>query len=204
MTHAEDATHARRPRSRRIPIKRRAGATAVLLVLAALAGGCGSNGPGVPNESNTSNQSTGSSNGAYAQVLAYSRCMRSRGIHDFPDPTTSPGGGWAIQTHGGPTSDLDHNNPTYQAADRKCHKLMPAGSQAAAPAAKKLAADVKWASCIVHTASQPSPTPTHRARSTVAESTRTPPHSPQQAKPAGRSTRDLHPYTPNRGAAQPT
>jgi hypothetical protein len=74
--------------------------------------------------------------------------MRSHDIHDFPDPTTSPGGGWAIQTHGGPGSDLDHNNPTYEAANRKCHVLMPAGSQAATVPAKKLAADVKWARCM--------------------------------------------------------
>ena len=144
----DHATPARGPQPGRIPIKRRAAAIAVLLGLTALAAGCGSNGPGVPNASNTSNQSTGSSDGAYAPELAYSRCMRSHGIHDFPDPTTSPGGGWAIQTHRGPGSDLDHNNPTYQAANRKCHPLLPAGSQATTTSTKKLAADVKWARCM--------------------------------------------------------
>jgi len=144
MTSPRDhVTPARWARPGRIPIKRRAAAIAVLLGLAVLAGGCGSNGPGAPSESNTS-----SSNGTYAQALAYSRCMRGHGIHDFPDPTTSPGGGWAIQTHRGPGSDLDHNNPLYQTANRKCQALLPAGSQGPTLPANKLAAEVKWARCM--------------------------------------------------------
>jgi hypothetical protein len=74
--------------------------------------------------------------------------MRSHGIHDFPDPTTSPGGGVAIETHGGPGSDLDHDNPRYQAANRACQMLLPAGSQGTTPSAQHLAAEVKWARCM--------------------------------------------------------
>jgi peptide-methionine (S)-S-oxide reductase len=41
------------------------------------------------------------------QFLAYTRCMRGHGVSDFPDPTTSPGGGVGIQINGGPGSDLN-------------------------------------------------------------------------------------------------
>jgi hypothetical protein len=55
-------------------------AMAAVLGFAVLAAGCGgSNGPG-----------SAGSGSAKAQFLAYSRCMRSHGVSDFPDPTTPP------------------------------------------------------------------------------------------------------------------
>ena len=36
----------------------------------------------------------------YAQILAYSQCMRTHGITDFPDPQTGPGGGVGLQIRG--------------------------------------------------------------------------------------------------------
>jgi hypothetical protein len=140
------APFAQRAWSGPIPIRRLAAAVALLLGVAVLAAGCGSNDPGVPNGSNTS--TTGSTGGDFAKYLAYSRCMRSHGIHDFPDPTTGPGGAVAIQTHGGPGSDLDHNNPRYQAANRSCKALLPAGSLTPTASPQKLATEVKWARCM--------------------------------------------------------
>jgi hypothetical protein len=55
--------------------------------------------------------------------------MRSHGVSDYPDPTTS-GGGASISVHGGPGSDLNRNNPTYKAADQACRSLEPGGVQA--------------------------------------------------------------------------
>jgi hypothetical protein len=74
--------------------------------------------------------------------------MRSHGIHDFPDPTSSPGGGAAISTHGGPGSDLGPTNPSFKAAHQACQSLLPGGSSAPAQSAKKIAAEVKWAACM--------------------------------------------------------
>ena len=54
------------------------------------------------------------------QMLAFSACMRAHGIKDFPDP--SNGG---IQLRGGPGSDLDPNNPTFQRAQQACQKDLP-------------------------------------------------------------------------------
>jgi hypothetical protein len=58
------------------------------------------------------------------QALAFSACMRSHGIHDFPDPNFS-GGGIRITIHGGSGSDLNPNNPRFQAAQKACQGHMP-------------------------------------------------------------------------------
>jgi hypothetical protein len=54
------------------------------------------------------------------QMLAFSVCMRAHGIKDFPDP--SSGG---IRLRGGPGSDLDPTNPTFQRAQQACQKDLP-------------------------------------------------------------------------------
>ncbi len=48
--------------------------------------------------------------------------MRFHGITDFPDPTAS--GDFAIQG-AGPNSDLDRDNPAFQAAEHACHRYGP-------------------------------------------------------------------------------
>ena len=86
-----------------------------LLALAAFAAACGgSNSPGVAGSGSTVSSSR------MAQAVAYARCMRSHGVPDFPDPTPVPGGGIAFQINGGPGSDLNHNNPRFNAADGAC------------------------------------------------------------------------------------
>ena len=110
-----------------------------LIGLAVLAAGCGgSHNPG------------GAVSGAsqMAKDVAYARCMRSHGVSDFPDPTTGPGGGITFQINGRPGSDLDRNNPTFQAADGACRSLLPAGEQAPPLSARKIAVEVKWAHCM--------------------------------------------------------
>ena len=59
-----------------------------------------------------------------AQSLQYSKCMRSHGITDFPDPQSSNGRvGFSITA--GPGSDLNPNNPQFQAAQKACETLLP-------------------------------------------------------------------------------
>jgi hypothetical protein len=50
--------------------------------------------------------------------------------------------------HGGPGSDLNRNNPTYEAANQACRTLQPGGVQAPTVSAQKLAADERWARCM--------------------------------------------------------
>lgn len=59
-----------------------------------------------------------------AQALQYSVCMRSHGITDFPDPQSTNGRvGFSIKA--GPGSDLDPNDPQFQAAQKACQKFLP-------------------------------------------------------------------------------
>jgi hypothetical protein len=54
------------------------------------------------------------------QMLAFSACMRSHGLKDFPDPSS---GGLRIRVQ--PGSDLDPNNPTFRNAQQACQKYLP-------------------------------------------------------------------------------
>jgi hypothetical protein len=154
--HEDRAAHvpqlARGPgRRRSLPLRRTAATIAALLGLAVLAAGCGgSNGPGVPGggsgKSTHHAPGSASSGGVMAQFVAYSRCMRSHGIHDFPDPSSA--GGVGIELHGGPGSDLNRNNPAFKAAEQACRSLQPGAGQAPTPSAQKIAAEVKWARCM--------------------------------------------------------
>jgi hypothetical protein len=72
-----------------------------------------------------SNLSPAQQAAAKATALRYSRCMRAHGIPDFPDPNSQ--GGIGIQAR--PGSDLDPNNPRFQAANTACQKLMPGGGR---------------------------------------------------------------------------
>jgi len=88
---------------------------------------------GSPHAARASSASDGS---AKTGALAYARCMRSHGISDFPDPNSN--GGFA--TKSSPGSDLDPNNPRYQAAANACRALAPkppaSGPQARAESLK--------------------------------------------------------------------
>jgi hypothetical protein len=53
----------------------------------------------------------------FADMLAYAKCMREHGIADFPDP--KPGEGIVIPAAAQGT-DLDPNNPQFQAANKAC------------------------------------------------------------------------------------
>jgi hypothetical protein len=56
------------------------------------------------------------------QAIAYSQCMRSSGIANFPDPIQSSGRvGFSIQTGNG-TGAVDVNSPQYQSASTACAK----------------------------------------------------------------------------------
>ena len=57
-------------------------------------------------------------------MLAYSKCMRAHAIKDFPDPGFLHGR-FGITISATPGSDLDPNNPQFQAAQRACQGDLP-------------------------------------------------------------------------------
>jgi hypothetical protein len=113
-------------------------AMAAMLGFAVFAAGCGA----------SSGSGSAGSGSIKAEFLAYSGCMRSHGVSDFPDPTTPAGGGVAFSIDGGPGSDLDPTNPKYKSANEACRAELPAGVQAPTPPSPKIAADVRWARCM--------------------------------------------------------
>ena len=63
---------------------------------------------------------------AEQQALAFSKCMRSHGVPNFPDPQFSTNGGFGVRVKiGGPGSGLDPNSPTFQRAQQACAKVLP-------------------------------------------------------------------------------
>jgi hypothetical protein len=63
---------------------------------------------------------------AVAQALKFSQCMRAHGIGDFPDPQILNGGAQIrISSQGGKGSDLNPQNPQFQAASKACQAFTP-------------------------------------------------------------------------------
>lgn len=58
----------------------------------------------------------------YSQALKFSDCMRANGVSNFPDPS-SAGGGVRITIGPG----LHPMSPAFQAAQKRCRKLLPGG-----------------------------------------------------------------------------
>ncbi|HEY2592976.1 MAG TPA: hypothetical protein VGK33_03655 [Chloroflexota bacterium] len=89
------------------------------------------------------------------KALAYSRCMRSHGVPNFPDPTSSG----AIPKVS--LAQLGVSSSEFQAAEKACRSLLPTGESLqqqadclmmgncpAAEVRQMLAADLKYARCM--------------------------------------------------------
>jgi hypothetical protein len=61
--------------------------------------------------------------GTQQNAAKFSVCMRAHGVRNFPDPSAQ--GGISI----GPSSGIDPNSPTFQAAQQACQKLLPNGGR---------------------------------------------------------------------------
>jgi hypothetical protein len=98
-------------------------ATAVVVLVAAACGGSPSS-TGSGGTSNTKGST--STQSANSRPLAFSHCMRSNGVPNFPDPNSS--GVWPKPQVEGAAS-----NPHYPAAARTCGHLLPDGGPGVAP-----------------------------------------------------------------------
>jgi hypothetical protein len=103
-------------------------AALVLGVVVAACGG-GYKSPTVPSAgagpTTTAARTGGSSSGAttaLAKAEAYSECMRSHGMPNFPDPVLTPNGGYGFRTKG-----VDPKSSIFQSASEACNALVPGG-----------------------------------------------------------------------------
>jgi hypothetical protein len=94
-------------------VMRRARVLAGAAALGLLAAACGGN------SSPGGGGSTSADGSANSPALAYSSCVRSHGVPDFPDPNSSGGFDKATLTQ------LAASNSQYQAATQACGHLLP-------------------------------------------------------------------------------
>jgi hypothetical protein len=64
---------------------------------------------------------------AFSKAVAFSKCMRTHGVTNFPDP--SAGGGFHISA----SSGLNPFSPSFKSAQAACSKLLPGGGPGAGP-----------------------------------------------------------------------
>jgi hypothetical protein len=101
--------------------------------------------------STSSSAGSSSSTGGPAsqqQLVAYSRCMRSHGVPEFPEPTE---GHLLIRSKddNGHVSGVNPRSPQFQAAQKACGKLLPNGGNASpAEQAKMQAKALQFSQCM--------------------------------------------------------
>jgi hypothetical protein len=71
--------------------------------------------------------------------LAFSRCMRSHGVPNFPDPTTN---GLQIPV------DVNALSPAFRSAQQACNRFLPNGGAPPATPAKDRAAALAFSECM--------------------------------------------------------
>jgi hypothetical protein len=90
-----------------------------------------------------------------SHALAYSKCMRSHGISDFPDPNAQG----EIQLTATAGSDLTPDSTQFKAADRACRALLPSPASPAQQR-KDFGQALKFAKCMrSHGIPMPDPSP---------------------------------------------
>lgn len=135
---------------------------AVALVgLGTLAAACGVVRPADPGVASvgkattTTSAASSSSNGAggndYADALKFSRCMRSHGVTNYPDPTASGGFQTIINKNHGSVNgqSVDVNSPQFNSAQKACQHLLPNGGKPTqAQQQQMLANALKYSKCM--------------------------------------------------------
>jgi hypothetical protein len=123
-----------------------AGAVALGVTVA----GC-SSGPTTPTAGSQTTTSVAAANGSgssgtspLSEAVAYSQCVRSHGVPNFPDPVQTPSGGYGYRTNG-----IDPNSAAFQGALQACKALpSPWNSTGQQLSAAQQQAWLNWAKCI--------------------------------------------------------
>ena len=123
---------------------------AAAVALGVTVAGCsgGSTGPIAGSQPTTPTAPTGGSGSSgastLAEAVAFSHCIRSHGVPNFPDPVQTPSGGYGYRTAG-----IDPNSAAFQGAIQACKALPSPWSttgQQLTPAQQQ--AWLNWAQCI--------------------------------------------------------
>ena len=91
----------------------------------------------------TAGGSSSSGQTQLAKAEAYSHCMRSHGVPNWPDPVATPGG------YGFRTTGINPHSAAFQGATQACNALVPGGwSSGRQLTAAQQQAWLTWARCI--------------------------------------------------------
>ena len=116
----------------------------VVVAFALLAAGCG--GGGSPQVASVGSTTTAATTTTQNPLLAFSRCMRSNGMPNFPDPQRFVGGNVKLTIH-----QSGSGSPHFQSAMRACNHLLPThggGQEPAQQTRKQLADELSFARCM--------------------------------------------------------
>jgi hypothetical protein len=168
-----------------------------LSLLAAACGG-GSSGAKVAQiGTNGSGNSSASSSPGRDNPQAFSACMRSHGIGNFPDPDSS---GRILITSGvdasGHKTGVDTNSPQFKRAAQACRKFQPNGGRpSATQQAKEQQTMLKYAQCMRSHGVPKFPDPKAGGALTVGSKSGVDPNTPQ-FKAAAQACQKIVPGAP--------
>ncbi len=119
-------------------------AAAVAVALGVIVAGCGSSVPTGGSQPATTGGSGSSGASPLAEAVAYSQCIRSHGVPNFPDPVHTPSGGYGYRTKG-----IDPSSAAFQGALQACKALpSPWNSTGQQLSQTQQQAWLNWAKCI--------------------------------------------------------
>jgi hypothetical protein len=131
-----------------------------------------------------------------AGLLAYSQCMRSHGVPDFPDPV-----GNSLQLRASQGSDLDPTSSQFVAAQTSCKSLQPGGATGGKVSAADQANALKYSACMRQNGEPDFPDPVFSNGGVQLKITNIDPNSPQftAAQKACKSLQPIGGQTDNSG-----
>jgi hypothetical protein len=156
MNRPEPTTPINRRQKRRAPAgtRQHGHRRCLLLALAAFSSALAVAACGGSSKPKTASSSSKSS--AQTPGLAFSKCMRSHGVPNFPDPNT--GAGFQVHVSGtlnsvniGDIPGINQQSPAYLAAYSACKKLLPQigpGFGQQHPSAAAIAQAREWSKCM--------------------------------------------------------
>jgi hypothetical protein len=193
-TRKGESRHPRRAALRALALAGVAG----LSLLASACGGSSGGAKVAQVDTNESAKGSGSSDASgKGDPRAYSACMRSHGVANFPDPDSS---GRLKITSGrdsnGQPLGVDVNSPRFKSAQRACQKLLPnGGRQTAAEQAKEQQAMLQYAQCMRAHGVSKFPDPKPGGEMTIGKKVGVDPNSPE-FKAASQTCQKLVPGSP--------
>lgn len=133
-----------------------------------LAAGCGGGGRGSQGVASVASSTTTAAAAAPNRLLAFSQCMRSTGLPNFPDPQHFVGGNVKLTIH-----QLESHGPQFQAAWSACNHLLPTtggsnSQETAQQRATQLADELSFARCMRRHGVTHFPDPTAQGQLSVA------------------------------------